>query len=136
MLKQVLVIDDDPVNNTIVQKLAEFSSLAEEVLTFVSAVDGLDFIQQAIDQKRTPPEAIFLDINMPIVNGWGFLESFQAMNIDQYLDQVSIYMLTSSSEQSDINKAKQYKSVTDYIVKPISVQKLREIRKQHKSVTA
>jgi len=65
---------------------------------------------------------------MPIVNGWEFLERLEKMNENHYFSQVAIYMLTSSSEQSDINKAKKYNMVTDYIVKPITMDILNKIR--------
>lgn len=134
-LKQIMVIDDDPVNNTIVKKLSDYTGFAEEVATFISAVDGLDYLQQLSEKKQDLPSLIFLDIRMPIVNGWDFLERFAEMNRFQDFNSVAIYMLTSSSEQSDINKARQYKMVTDYIVKPITADKLREIQQKQRQVT-
>ena len=133
--KRIMVVDDDPVNNTIVRKLAEFTGFAEEVISFVSAVDGLDYLQQTLDKKEDLPSIIFLDIRMPIVNGWDFLERVSEMNRLQQFDNVHIYMLTSSSEQSDINKARQYKMVTDYIVKPLTQDKLASIRNKEEHLT-
>ena len=130
-LKQIMVVDDDPISSVIVKKLSELTGFAEEVVSFISAVDGLDYLQQVADQKQEPPVLIFLDIRMPIVNGWDFLERFRKINQHDYFSNTSIYMLTSSSEQSDINKAKKYKMVTDYLVKPLSPEKLSTIRQKH-----
>lgn len=129
-IKQVLVIDDDPINNIIFQKLSEFIDFAEEIIPFISAVDSLDYLQKLEGDQITPPNIIFLDIRMPIVNGWEFLERLSKLNKNHYFDRTAIYMLTSSSEQSDINKAKNYSLVTDYIVKPLSTEKLEEIKEK------
>jgi len=130
-LKQVMVVDDDPISNTIVRKLSEYTGFAEEVVCFISAVDGLDFLQKAIENNQDLPSLLFLDIQMPIVNGWDFLERLGKTKQLNPFYELPIYMLTSSSEQSDINKAKQYKLVTDYIVKPLSAEQLRDIKKKH-----
>ncbi len=135
-IKQVLVIDDDPINNIIFQKLSEFTDFAEEIITFISAVDSLDFLQNIQENQQTLPDVIFLDIRMPIVNGWAFLEKLDELNKSHFFDGMDIYMLTSSSEQSDINKAKNYHLVTDYIVKPLAIEKLEEIKEKTLSHSA
>ncbi|WKN31769.1 response regulator [Porifericola rhodea] len=135
-IKQVILIDDDPINNIIFQKLSEFVDFAEEIVSFLSAVDSLDHLQQLQQAEAPAPDMIFLDIRMPIVNGWEFLERLEAMNTNGYFDNTAIYMLTSSSEQSDINKAKNYQQVTDYIVKPLSTENLESIKEKTISQTA
>jgi CheY-like chemotaxis protein len=135
-IKQVMVIDDDPINNIIFQKLSEFVDFAEEIITFLSAVDSLDYLQKLEEEQTPPPNVIFLDIRMPIVNGWEFLERLSQLNQNHYFDDTAIYMLTSSSEQSDINKAKNYRLVTDYIVKPLLTENLDAIKEKMQSQTA
>lgn len=135
-IKQVMVIDDDPINNIIFQKLSEFTDFAEEIITFLSAVDSLDYLQKLEEEQTPPPNIIFLDIRMPIVNGWEFLERLSQLNQNHYFDDTAIYMLTSSSEQSDINKAKNYRLVTDYIVKPLLTENLEAIKEKMQSQTA
>lgn len=129
-IKKVLVIDDDQINNIIFKKLSVITDFADEVVTYISAVDGLDYLQTLQKNNEEPPSLIFLDIRMPIVNGWEFLEKFQYFK-DQYFKDTSIYMLTSSSDQSDVNKAKNFPIVNDYIVKPLSVEALNEIKEKY-----
>lgn len=129
-IKKVLVIDDDQINNIIFKKLSVITDFADEVVTYISAVDGLDYLQTLQKNNEEPPSLIFLDIRMPIVNGWEFLERFQYFK-DQYFKDTSIYMLTSSSDQSDVNKAKNFPIVNDYIVKPLSVEALNEIKEKY-----
>lgn len=129
-IKKVLVIDDDQINNIIFEKLSAIADFADEVVTCISAVDGLDYLQNIQKNNEEPPGFIFLDIRMPIVNGWEFLERFQKFR-EQYFQNTSIYMLTSSSDQSDVNKAKNFTIVSDYIVKPLSIEALNEIKEKY-----
>ncbi len=131
-IKKVLVIDDDQINNIIFEKLASISDFAEEVVTCLSAVDGLDYLQKIQKDQEEPPNLIFLDIRMPIVNGWEFLERFKKLDT-VYFKDVLVYMLTSSSDQSDVNKAKNFSIVTDYIVKPLAVETLNEIKEKYQT---
>lgn len=129
-IKQVMVIDDDSINNIIFKKIADLCEFAEEVITFISAVDALDYLKNVSEKGLTPPNIIFLDIRMPIVNGWEFLDEFEEINPELF-SNTAIYMLTSSSEQSDINRSKNYQQISDYIVKPLVTEKLREIQSRH-----
>ncbi|MEQ9439264.1 MAG: response regulator [Cyclobacteriaceae bacterium] len=129
-LQQVWVIDDDPINNIVFKKLGNFINLSDEILDFVSAVDALDKLQIIATGADDIPEAIFLDIRMPIVSGWDFLDRFTGINSAK-LNAIPIYMLTSSSDQSDIHQANNHPRVKDYIVKPITVDKLKELKQKH-----
>lgn len=129
-IKKVLVIDDDQINNIIFEKLSMITDFAEEVITCISAVDGLDYLQNIQKNNEEPPKLIFLDIRMPIVSGWEFLERFEPFK-EPYFKDTFIYMLTSSSDQSDVNKAKNFSIVNDYIVKPLSVEALVEIKEKY-----
>jgi len=129
-LQQVWVIDDDPINNIVFRKLSDFTGFAEELIDFVNAVDALDQLQKLVSAEKPLPNAIFLDVSMPIVSGWDFLDEFKS-SFSSCLDSVTIYMLTSSSNQSDIYRAAHHSCVNDYIVKPITVDKLNEIKERH-----
>ncbi|MGB3778414.1 MAG: response regulator, partial [Tunicatimonas sp.] len=98
--------------------------LAEQVLCFYSAVDGLDYLSGLADQQQEAPEVIFLDICMPIVNGWQFLAQFNNFG----WSDTAVYMLASSTDQEHINRAKKVASVADYIVKPLTVERLLTIK--------
>jgi CheY-like chemotaxis protein len=129
-LQQVWVIDDDPINNIVFRKLSDFTGFTEELADFVNAVDALDQLQQLVSAGKPLPDAIFLDVSMPIVSGWDFLNQLKT-TFSSCLDSVTIYMLTSSSNQSDIHRAAHHGCVNDYIVKPITVDKLNEIKERH-----
>ncbi len=120
----ILVIDDDPIVGLIVERANHKVQLAEQVQCFYSAVDGLDYLTSLANRQKEAPELIFLDICMPIVSGWQFLEQFETMGCSE----TTIYMLASSTDQEQINRAKKVANVADYIVKPLTVKRLKMIK--------
>jgi CheY-like chemotaxis protein len=72
------------------------------------------------------PDYILLDINMPIMNGWDFLDEYKRLSIDP-LGKTKIYIISSSVFSNDINKAKSYNLVKSFISKPLSVEKIKEM---------
>lgn len=129
-LDKVLIIDDDEINNFVCSKVIHKHEFASEVKTFVSGQEGLDYLQTVInDQNESLPDLILLDINMPIMNGWSFLEKYQAL-IPQFDKHPVLLMLSSSVYEEDIEKARQHPEVKDYITKPLNQEVLDNIYKQ------
>jgi CheY-like chemotaxis protein len=112
--KQILLIDDDPLNNLINRKLIARFLPEVEVTEDVDAREALERIKNDFT-----PDLILLDLNMPGMNGWEFLESFQKMG-----KEISVYILTSSIDSADYRKAERYKQVKKYIEKPLNSQKI------------
>lgn len=123
----VLLIDDDEINNFISIKLIKKALLNTEIM---ACLNGKFAIEQLSDiQRKDPakmPDYILLDINMPIMNGWEFLDEFKRLNIDPQ-GKSKIYIISSSVFSNDINKAKSYPLVKDFISKPLNVEKIKEL---------
>jgi len=125
----VLLVDDDEINNFISIKLIKKALLNTEIM---ACLNGKFAIDQLYDiQKRDPsklPDYILLDINMPIMNGWEFLDEYKRLNIDPS-GKTKIYIISSSVFSNDINKARSYPLVKDFISKPLNVDKIVELFK-------
>jgi len=123
----ILLVDDDEINNFISIKLIKKALLTSDIM---ACLNGRFAIDQLVDiQKRDPeklPDYIFLDINMPIMNGWEFLEEYKRLNIDP-LGKSKIFIISSSVFSNDINRAKSYPIVKSFISKPLSVEKIKEL---------
>lgn len=130
-INTVLLIDDDEINNLICTKIIRKNEFAEHIVTCLGAKQALNYLQDALHGQKDAvlPELIFLDINMPAMNGWDFLQQYEQMEALQRNDIILI-MLSSSMYIDDINRAKTYSSVSDYITKPLTAQHLQQIREK------
>ncbi len=123
----VLLVDDDEINNFISIKLIKKALLNTEIMACLNgkfAIDQLVEIQRN-DPSRLP-DYILLDINMPIMNGWEFLDEYKRLNIDP-LGRTKVFIISSSVFSNDINKARSYPLVKDFISKPLNVDKIVEL---------
>lgn len=125
-IKCALFIDDDKATNYINRFLAQRSNYFENIIVVFSAKEGLEYLEEVCKNKTLAPEIIFLDINMPAMNGWDFLNDLNKMEALEK-SNLKIYMLTSSSRKEDINKAKEYSSVRGFLTKPLTNELLENL---------
>ena len=123
---QILIIDDDEINNFIAARLIDKLPVKADINTRLNGLEGLNYIKSNIEKQEHLPDIIFLDINMPIMNGWEFLEEFENIK-SQIHKEVCINMLSSSVYNDDITKAKTYSSVNKFISKPLTVEKIKDL---------
>ncbi|GGB94584.1 hypothetical protein GCM10011325_22440 [Dyadobacter sediminis] len=95
------------------------------LLQFSDGLQAIEFIKGNLANAEQLPQLIFLDINMPELNGWQFLDEFRLLHTGHYLPV--IYMASSSTDSTDINMSKTYEELIGYIVKPISREELKNI---------
>lgn len=132
-MERIICVDDDPLCLFLAEVTIKESNMANEILLAESAPAAISLLKDLYskdDQNLELKELstlIFLDINMPVMNGWDFLEIFE--NEFQHLfGQVRIFILSSSIDTADIIRSKQYKSVDDYIAKPLTVEVLNKLK--------
>ncbi|HNP49825.1 MAG TPA: response regulator [Bacteroidia bacterium] len=125
-LRQILLIDDNDIDNYINRHILETNNVCDSIVTMISAIDALEYLNPIKDDPEKFPELIFLDIRMPLMDGFGFLDEFRNFP-DGIKTSCIIYMLTSSQDGMDIQKAKTYPFVKEYLNKPLTHQLVEQI---------
>ena len=122
---KIAIIDDDSIFQFMIKKMIEKIDPSHQLLLFNDGQDALDFIQTNRTLLDVLPELILLDINMPILNGWQFLDRLKKLEATDY--QPIIYMVSSSIDQDDVLKSKTYVELKGYLIKPLSKQQLTNL---------
>jgi CheY-like chemotaxis protein len=120
------IIDDDHVYQLVMKRTIEHTGLIRSVLQFYDGEEALGFFKAKHEIVGELPELILLDINMPFMNGWQFLDEFIKIEFDKAYKS-TIFIVSSSSTSEDMNKAKEYSVVSGYHVKPITRDKFEEM---------
>ena len=120
------IIDDDSIFVFSVKKMIEVNNLCKNLLVFSNGEEALKYFTPIITLSDALPDVILLDINMPVLDGWGFLDEFIKLK-PKIKKQITIYMVSSSIHANDLQQAKSYSEVTDYIVKPVKLDDLKKI---------
>lgn len=124
---KVFIIDDDKVFHFIIKKLFAKSKLDIKPAFFFNGQEALEEIKKDISLGISLPDLILLDINMPIMDGWQFLDEFRKMNNGSD-KKTTIYLISSSDSMSDINRASEYQDqIKEYILKPMTILDLDKI---------
>jgi len=122
----ICIIDDDDVYQYTMTRALKSDSLVKKILVFSDGEEALDFMIDNIASNDSLPDVIFLDINMPIMDGWQFLEEYVKLK-PRVGKQITIYMVTSSVDPVDVDRAAKFSEISDYLVKPIQPDQIREL---------
>ena len=126
-LNSILLVDDDPDDNYFHQIIINEMNIVNKIDIVVNGIEAIAYLKE---ENCTPPEIIFLDLNMPKMNGWEFLEHYKHLNIAQKA-KVLILILTTSANPDDIKRANEIKEVTGFETKPLTKELMSEILRQH-----
>jgi CheY-like chemotaxis protein len=117
------IIDDDPIFIYGIQRHLKTNQFCTEIIVYENGKKAYDSLKEKHENDLKLPDLILLDINMPIWDGWQFLDEFVKMPIQQ---KIVIFVVSSSVLQEDFEKAKSYELVSNFIVKPITEEKIKE----------
>ncbi|TYA70174.1 response regulator [Seonamhaeicola marinus] len=124
------IIDDDLIYTNLIKKIIEKNNLCNEFLIFNNGKQSIDYLESSlVNSEEHIPEIIFLDLNMPIMDGWEFLERFNKIK-SKIKKKICLYVVSSSINPVDIKRAKSSPTVQDYISKPLNLNKLENILKK------
>ncbi|WP_316928100.1 response regulator [Gillisia marina] len=102
----------------------QYADFCTAFMIFHNGEEALINLKSIIKAEEKLPDIILLDLNMPIMDGWQFLDEFTKIKTEK---KITIYIITSSVDPMDIEKAKEYNNVNNYIVKPITLEALQDI---------
>ena len=127
-IEMACIIDDDTIYVNLVKRIIEARKLCKNLLIFENGKEALTYFEAILSNMNVEriPQIIFLDLNMPVMDGWEFLEKF--ISIKNKLSKViTLYVVSSSINPLDIEKAKNIAGVKDYLVKPVNIKELESI---------
>lgn len=126
--KKIYIIDDDPIHRLLMNKLFARQAVPYRLEFFENGQKAIDALQSAIkgETDKTIPDLILLDIEMPILNGWQFMDNYQTLN-EAVKENIDLYMVSSSFSDEDQERVKHYPDVKNYIVKPIRLERIAEL---------
>lgn len=131
MINKILCVDDDSISLTISKLLLKRTGFTNDVVTAVDGSDALDYFKDLFATSSDPladaPSLILLDINMPVMNGWEFLEAYIPLFADK-LPQTKVIILSSTVDPEDFSRAKKFPVVAQFVSKPLSVENLAELK--------
>lgn len=125
-MRKFMLIDDDEIFNFLNQRILELSGTAGKIQVFTAARKALNWLSDNHSNDEEWPEIILLDIRMPGMDGFEFLEQFRLLPAEK-IKGVKVFMLTSSIDERDKNKSAAYPFVYGYYSKPMSPEILQEM---------
>ena len=117
-VNSAFIIDDDDIYKfTVIRALKEYKP-SQRILLFSDGEEALEYLTDNLGKSEALPDVVFLDINMPIMDGFEFMEEYVKIK-PRVGKQITIYMISSSVSPEDVNKANSISEISDYIIKPI-----------------
>ncbi|MEM8846367.1 MAG: response regulator [Bacteroidota bacterium] len=127
--EKLFLVDDDFIFRETAEVLIKTSDLAKTIFKFENGLEAYNALTELSLQPDTLPDIVLLDINMPIMNGWELLEEIRRES-KMIMEQVQIYILTSSIAPEDLNLSKEYDFISGYITKPLTKADIKMVKEK------
>ena len=123
----VFVVDDDKIFHFLIKKLLVINNIDVNPIFFENGLEAIEEIKNKLNSGENQPDLILLDINMPVLDGWQFLEEFKLIK-NLLKNEITIYLISSSDNKIDIEKAESFKDIIgNYFIKPMTSDTIKGI---------
>lgn len=127
MTKEICIIDDDTIYQFLMRKIMLGTEVETTAISYKNGKDAIESFTSSLLNHIKLPDIILLDIEMPFMNGWDFMNQMELLLDNYKITSTKIYIVSSSISYEDIEKAKLFKNISGYFSKPISVKDLNKI---------
>ncbi|MEJ6981075.1 response regulator [Pedobacter sp. P351] len=124
-MSKVFIIDDDPIHQRIAQIMITKHQLYDEFVSYTEAAKAIEALENNYKNPELLPDVILLDLNMPVMDGWDFLERFDKIK-DMFTKEIRIFIVSSSVDEKDISRSQSYSTVKGFISKPLNPEIIRK----------
>ena len=124
--RSICIVDDDKIYQFASTKLLQRYSNSISVSCHDHGKAAIDYLKSLVDKNEKFPDVILLDINMPVLDGWGFLDHYRLFKSD-FKEDVTIYIVSSSIDNRDMVKSREYPEIKGYLIKPLKEDNYKEI---------
>ncbi len=121
----IYIIDDDDIFVFVLRKLLQKSKRFDEVINIGNGLEAIDLLVNEFETNKKLPDIIFLDLNMPVLDGWQFLDQVEKLPFKELL---RIYIISSSIDVKEIEKSKTYSTVKSFVSKPLTLEWLNGVK--------
>ena len=122
---RIYIIDDDDIFVFVLKKLLQKTKRFNEIVNISNGLEAIDLIVNEYETTKALPDIIFLDLNMPLLDGWQFLDEIEKLS---FKDELRIYIISSSIDVKEIEKAKEYATVKSFVSKPVTMDWLNSLK--------
>lgn len=128
--RTIAIIDDDKIFHALTRRIIERAEGADQIFEFYDGQEAFSYIVENQHNPRQLPDLIFLDIQMPFMDGWQFLEQYVTLKIAK---AITIYIVSSSISSLDLEKSHHFPVIKDFIIKPFTREKILEVLSEFKA---
>jgi len=123
---RIALVDDDSSYQFLTSRTIRSIGNTNDILQFYNGLEAIQYLSQNAHIPQELPDLLLLDINMPLLDGWMFLEEYSSIK-DRIEKEINIVMVSSSIDSKDIDRARQHEDIADYLMKPVSIEKFKEL---------
>jgi CheY-like chemotaxis protein len=125
-VKSIFLIDDDPIFVYLTRRIITSIDCPCQINEFTDGELAIGYLKQICDRTELLPHVIFLDLSMPVMDGWEFLKEYSLLKPKLKKD-ILLYIVSSSISPQEVERSKSYQTVTDFLIKPVEKRKIMEI---------